>query len=558
MPFAQFVLSDNSFTGLDFSLPPITSGWYPIPPGSIYLSKTGSDSNDGKSLSTAKATLFGPTGAYNAVPSGGTIVVSSGVYEEGFVGDGVGVSIRTKPFTLQSAPLSNVWFDGSIRVTNWTKVGNVWQTPWTYNPGNTSGFPVGGVGDKPANTYYFDQCFIDDTPQKRVTTITPIAGEFSVVNGVAYIGTDPTGKEVRLTRYRSLAIFASKVNLLGIGVRRYNGGATASNTSIGVTSGYASIYWGGTSEDILIENCSFVDIARLGLSITKPRATVNKCKFIRSGQTHLNVGGERGDGFVFTNNFCDTSNLGRFPREPAAASIKIVKTDKCTITDNVFINPIDSTGIWLDMHVSRMTLARNKIIGGPTCNRAILYEISGGGLLPLTGTRTQNWSYIVNNQIEGDWVWGIFIFDSDYVKIWNNKVGGCKNGQIQVLQDSRPPAPFWPGTYNSGAMDMIVSNIEIVNNDLYGIAGASRIFTGAAPEHYVSTDDAVSLCTGNWFAPGAAAAKWTTSLGTLTTYQTATALDSRAKFVANGWKNFDGSAPPSVRQPLPADIAALM
>lgn len=543
---------------LDRSGNTVPTSNYTPPVGAIWLSTTGNDANAGTEAAP-KRTLFGPSGAYAAVPAGGTIVVKAGVYEEGSVGDTAGVPIRNKACTIQAAPGEQVWFDGSVAVTGWTGAGPWSVGGWTYKPGNTSGFIAGGVGDKPATTYFLDMLFIDGVQQTQVTG-TPIAGQFAVnhTTGVVTIGTNPAGKEVRLSRYRCLFVAGARINLKGVGVRRYSGGVTAANTNIGVTSGCASCWWGGTSDGLVVERCAFVDTARLALGITRPGATVDTCTFVRSGQTHMNVGGDSGDGFTLRNSALVDSNAAGFPREPGSSGVKIVKADRVQVVDNL-IESARGTGVWLDMHVTRFTIARNEIVGGPGCDRAILVELSGGGLLPLTGTRTQHTSYVVGNTIRGGWVWGVFIFDSDHIAVWANRIGDCVNGQIQVLQDERPPAPFWPGTYNSGAVPMIVGNISIGNNDLSGVAGAARIYTGAAAAHYVATDDAVSFVGGNWFAAGANAAKWTTALGVLTNYPTAAGLDARPKFAANGWKNFDGATAPTTRRaPVPADVAALL
>lgn len=72
---------------------PVPATPFPIPlSGVVYLSTTGNDANPGTSSTAPKRTLFGPSGAYAAVPSGGAIVVRGGVYEEGFVNDGGGTT----------------------------------------------------------------------------------------------------------------------------------------------------------------------------------------------------------------------------------------------------------------------------------------------------------------------------------------------------------------------------------------------------------------------------------------------------------------------------------
>lgn len=576
MPFAQFQLSDNSLVGLEFPLPQINQvntfdksgntipfSNYQVPlTNVVYLSTTGSDSNNGLTSATPKRTIWGNSGAYAAVPTGGTIVVRGGTYEEGFVGDTVNVPIRTKPCKIQAYPGEQPWFDGSTVASGWTKNGSVWtKSGFTFNAGNSSGF---GTSDKPATTFYFDQLFINGAPQKRVAT-APVAGQFSFdpATGVIALGSDPTGKEVRVSRYRGFAVFSAKIDLLGIGIRRYACGATAANKDISATKGYEAVYYGGSSAGTVIEKCAFVDNAMISLSISKAQFTVNQNLFVRAGKSHAQIGGSTGcDGLKFTKNYCYIGNLGNFPAEPTSGGVKIVKMDSGTVTDNVFEDQQNSYLLWFDQTCTRSVIARNTCISTPgrKSKTGILWEISGGGLLPTTGTRKQYWSYIVNNKMLGTYSYaGLTIMDSNWTKIWNNYVEAGDTSCYMIRQDNRPTglAETAPGTYNYGAVDFLVHDLEFVNNDI-GPANtyAQFIAYNSNGIHLPTADTMFQRIDGNWWktpSPKPQIQWGTTNQDGSRITITQAQLDART-----GGKNYSGPTAPTTRVPIPSDVAAYM
>lgn len=578
MPSVNFTLSDGSTTQVDFTLPainptvptvdktgatiPVSNYQVPLT-NVIYLDAArGNDANDGTAPTRAKKTIWGTSGAYAAVPSGGTIVVRGGIYEEGFVGDTATVPIRSKPCKIQAYPAEQPWFDGSTSATGWTKNGSVWtKSGFSFNAGNSSGF---STSDKPATTFYFDQLFINGVAQKRVAG-TPTAGQFSYdpATQVVSLGSDPTGKDVRVSRFRGFAVFSAKVDLLGIGVRRYACGATAANKDISATKGYEAIYYGGSSAGTVIEKCAFTDNAMVSLSISKSDFTVNGNVFARAGKSHAQIGGSTGgDRLKFTNNYCYMGNLGGFPPEPTSGAVKIVKTDLGVITDNVFEDQQGAYLLWFDQTCTRATIARNTCISTPgrKSKTGILWEISGGGLLPLTGTRTQYWSYIVGNKMLGTYTYGgLVVLDSDWTKIWNNYVEDGDTCCYMVRQDNRPSgvAETAQGTYNYGAVDFLTSNLEFVNNDI-GPANtyAQFIAYNSNGVHPPTADTMFSRLEGNWWktpSPKPQIQWGTTNQDNGRITINVSQLDARI-----GSKNYSGSTPPPTRVAIPADVARLL
>lgn len=542
---------------------------YPIPVGAIFVSPSGNNSNPG-TKDAPKRTVFGTGGAYSVCPADGTIVLRGGTYEEGTTGGGHSTS---RNVTIQAYPGEQAWFDGSVEVTGWSGTGPWTKSGWTFEAGNTSGF----TSDKPATTFYFDQVFVDGVAQQRVTG-TPGPGQFTIAAGVITIGTNPAGKSVRVSRYRGLFVASAKLNLLGVGVRRYANGVGGS------TGGFSAIYYGGTSNGTRIENCVFADHACNPLSINKTDFTVNRCVFVRSAKTHLNAGGSTGcDGLRVTSSLFTKSNLGGWPPEPTAGAIKIVKGDRVTVTDCHVEDAPGAYLLWFDQTCTRTVIARNTLVSTPgrESKCALLWEISGGGLLPLTGTRTQHWSYIVGNTIKGSCTYAsLNLLDSDYTKVWCNTIEAGRDSVVMIRQDNRPTGLLETATnsYNYGAVTFLSGGaggavgamgsgktIEFCNNT---IGPASRygqfIAYNSNGVHPPSANTMFAKLSGNWWQTGntngAVAVQWgeTNQDSSRVSYTSIADLDARTSFVAAGWRNHQGPTPPTTREPIPADVAALL
>lgn len=544
---------------------PVTD--YDIPAGAIFVSPAGNNANPGTEAAP-KRTVFGTGGAYAALPAaGGTVVLRGGTYEEGNTSGGNWLT-KTKPLTVQAYPGEQAWFDGSTVVTGWQGTGPWTVTGWTFNAGNTDSITT---NDKPGATYHYDQLFIDGVAQKRVTGTTPGAGQFSVVSGTIYVGSNPLSKQVRVSRYRAVAVADAKLNLLGVGVRRYANGANGEGSS---TTGYSAVYFGGNSAGSIIENCVFADHACLPLNIAKHEFQVRRCVFARSGKSHLQAGGTTGaDRISVTTNVFSGSNLGGWPAEPTAGAVKICKADEPYVCDNLIEDAPGVHLLWFDQTCSRAKIARNTVISTPgrDSKSGILWEISGGGVID----GVQHWAYIVGNKIKGSCTYaGLSLLGSNWTKVWCNTIESARDMCVMVRQDNRPTglAETAPSSYRYGAVDFLVHDIEFCNND---IGPSSRYAQLAAWNsngvHPPTANTMFARLSGNWFADGntngASAVMWgeTNQDASRVNYKTvptsagAGALDSRSSFVANGWRNYQGgTTPPATREPIPADIAALL
>ena len=581
-----------SRVGLDPTGTTLPDTDYTPPAGALYVSPDGDDT---RSRTTAQnpltplKTLFGPTGAYSKLIAGDTVVMASGVYEEGQVGGTSFFTDRTKACTIQAAPGAQVWFDGSVHLSSgWTGSGPVWSyAGWTYNAGNTSGWTNDdhpGVARANRGVWYFDQCYVNGVRQQRVTTTTPGPGQYSIVGTTIYVAANPATNEIRMSQYRGLAVCSAQINWKGIGFRRYSGGSTPTNTQLGVTSGGSTLYYGGASAGSVIENCAFVDTSFVAVVIAKTDFTLNRNVFLRSGKIHLEVGGTTGgDRLTVSNSIFDRANMGGWPPEPTAGAMKIVKCDQSWIVNNLVTNFPYCYGIWYDIDCTRAVVAFNEVNGGPTSKTGILWEISGGGLLPLTGTRTQHWSYIVGNNVQGSYSYAtLCALTCNYTKIWNNTLEGGITCNLMIRQDDRPKAGATANTYNVGAQSYPSNNMEVCNNNIGRATGVTDAIvfaetrntsTGVILYPTLTGDQMISRFSGNWFKPnggtGPQSVQWGTagnservSYRNIPVTAGPSALDSRQNFVAADpdWKNFQQTTEPLAvdRVPIPADVQAII
>lgn len=575
-----------AYTDLDKSGATIPTTNYTPPAGAVYVDPIAGDDartlTQAQNLATPLRTVFGATGAYSKVPANGTIVLRAGTYEEGFNGS---TTTLTKSCTIQAYPGEQAWFDGSEVVSGFTGSGPYTKTSWTFHPGNTSTIPTSNIdrpeytgNGGPAPSWYLDQCYIDGVRQQRVLSTTPGPGQFHVDanTNTIYLGTNPSGKTVRMASKRALFVTDTAISLRGIGIRRYTQGVAG---TVGATTGAELIYYGGNNSDTVttIERCAFTDFGVIGLSLNRKTFKVDHCVFARSGRNLMVAGGSIGsDNLEITNcTFVDT-NMGQFPREPTAAAVKIVRSKDTIVTDNYFDGSPRCRTLWYDISCNRAKVARNRFVGrGTGAWSPLLYEISGGGLY----SGTQYWSYIVDNDIVGDWQEGMTLLGSDHVKVWNNRIEKGNRVAIIIYQDERPAAtdlasPGYP--QNNG---YLTRNIEVVNNDFGPATLFSQVVVyNSTGSHPGNADDMISRFEGNWFSTPQAvnAAQW--GMGSSATYPATSwsdgriqynlipatagsgALDARLRFVQNGWKNFQQATAPTANQRvtnIPEDVAAL-
>ena len=92
----------------------------------------GKDTNDGKSLASAFATV---KMGVSKVAAGDTVLIRAGLYREGLNLNGVPSGTAAKPITFGSYGDGEVILDGSTKVSGWTQVsGSIWRAPVSFTP----------------------------------------------------------------------------------------------------------------------------------------------------------------------------------------------------------------------------------------------------------------------------------------------------------------------------------------------------------------------------------------------------------------------------------------
>lgn len=392
---------------------PVGSAQYPVPGNNvIFIATTGSDSDNGTSISTPKKTL---SSAITAVPAGGTIVVRGGIYHEGEI-------FTSKSFSIQSYPGEEVWFDGSsIFSETWTG-----SSPWIANynivfdrlMGKTSGQLAVWTGA--AERFVTDQVWLDDTKLLPApdNTASPGAGKFSVNQSThkLTIGSSPSGKTVRVVDLTYFIHANAPVTIRGIGVRRY------AQAMIEFRNGAIRVEDGSTIEQVTIQDCSVSALTLYGSDII-----IRSCTFQDVGQS--GVHGDYLNNSVFEQNIIRRCNRNGYDAEPTTAGIKIGRTwYGCKIRHNYIRDVVGAYGIWTDTAVSQTAIYGNTIIGTSALGagnyrmkNGIEVEASDG--MYIGGV--QHYNYVVGNRISDCRQAGLLVFDSGHVRVWNNQLSAA-------------------------------------------------------------------------------------------------------------------------------------
>jgi parallel beta-helix repeat protein len=421
----------------------VGSASYPVPAGAIFVAPNGNNSNAG----TEAAPLRTVMAAVPKIPSNGarTIVLRGGTYHESVKLE----SNRTA--TIQNYPGEEVWFDGSVPVTNWSKSGSTWvASGWKAEFGNTMGSTAAfknqfiGSNKMAADP---DLLFLDGLALKQVGTAAEVVAGTFLVNDAAdtlTIGSDPTGKQVRASDLAQAIFLSGKDSVIqGIGVRRFA-------NPYEVKGAVRLVNFGGTVRDVVIE-----DVATFGLTISSPDKSVDHVTVQRAGI--MGIGGNQMDNSTITNSIFNNNNTEGFNAEPEAGGMKITASRTVTVKNVDASNNVGATGIWFDVSSHNVNVL-NSTANGNT-KYGIEMEISGHGI-------------IANNQAIGGEA-GITIFDSHDFKVFNNDVGNNTLYGIKLAQDERRQAnlgtfPHGRDTRRANVVDptvtWITKNVQLSNN----------------------------------------------------------------------------------------------
>lgn len=356
---------------------PLGSSAYTIPSGSIYVALTGNDSNPG-TFAAPKRTIIAASEVVkaNGTPDQpATVVIRGGVYKEGDYSLGNNYYLR-----WQAYPGETVWIDGSLVISgSWAQSGSTWTATYAAPPVVLFATDV-TAGDP--NAHLPDQLWIDGVQQQQIADeLAPAVGQFSVnrTANTVTIGTNPNGKQIEYADKTYLLFSGSRVDLLGIGVRRYR--------CINSPSQRVALYYGGTSMGTVIENCRFEGMGRCALMVTKSDNILRNLTFTDIGQNAILA--SKADRLIIEQCRLIETNRGRWRQQPEAGAIKVTRIRNLVIRHNYIRDAERGNSIWMDVCCIRPYIYGNYIDGASVYSGVyaggICYEESDGGYPPDLG-----------------------------------------------------------------------------------------------------------------------------------------------------------------------------
>lgn len=396
--------SSDPSAGAGASLP-IQYDTSTIPSGAVYVSTTGSDSNNGN-ISTPFATL---AKAVSAVPTGGMVVIRGGTYRQGNINVNKTLKITAYPGEI---PV----FNGAQTLSNssgWTVSGNTLYHSYAPMPVSTvgSGIDFGACKNQPPSCMgkYADQVWIGTRQLQQVgTQAEVISGKFFVdaTAGRIYLNaTDVSTGNIEVSSLRHfISIYAANVTVSGFQVIRY------SNTA----NDYGVFIVYGTADKSILDNMFISDSSFLTMSYVTSGSDMNDNSTIKNST--LQYGNWMGVSILATNYFKLEHNLitnmnqfGDFTPSPQSGALKTSRTWHTTVLNNKVLNN-NSQGIWFDESNYMGQIAGNYIENNT--GSGLFYEISdfgyvinnyirsSGGARALKTAGSSN-LYIVNNTLIG-------------------------------------------------------------------------------------------------------------------------------------------------------------
>jgi len=425
---------------------PVGSARYAVPAGAVVVATTGRDGAAG----TASAPLATVAAAIARAPQGGTVVLRAGTYNQSVV-----VPFGKK-VTVQAWPGEAVWFDGSQRVTAWTKQGSTWTTPWSTFPSNK----VLGVADNPRFVQAGaplaarpDQLFLDGVAQRQVASAAQVvAGTFypDPSGRRVVFGTDPAGHEVRISnKTQAFHVQGAGTTLQGFGVRRY---ATTDDERGTVRLGNDDL----TARDLVLE-----DNAMIGLALERNRGTLERITARRNGMLGINA--STAYDLSLTDSLVTGNNAQQFKTAPVAGGVKITRSRGVTVRGND-VSRNTGGGIWLDESVYDARVVGNAVVDNTWFG--IQLELSSKAV-------------VADNVVTGGEV-GVHLFDANGVDVVNNSIGGFSKMGVKIEQDERRQATSGTGQdprrpKPDPTVTWVTGDITVANN-AFGTGGWFQVY----------------------------------------------------------------------------------
>lgn len=475
---------------------------YAVPANATFMSTTGNDSNDGKSVDRPVKSI---NSAVAKTASGGTIVMRGGEYRDWHNNNNQSVKIVDKGLTIQAYPGESPWFNGSDIVNDgWTSDGSghwvrTWETPsfcdgkyysyskppYTPQGWNTGSRSIIDTSIKETACMYEDaandpaypmagdpqQVFMNNDLLQEVDSKSKLKEGTFYYDWYArkmYVGTNPSDKTVEMSA-RPMAIVvagaASDVHkILGIGFKKYatNGGEGALSTG--------AVYF---TRKTILENSVFTQNATNAIAMSNPLpgTSIKHTVVARNGGSGMTANGAsktpgaRNDILIEANIFSgnNVEQGGLYcNRACGPSNVKLAHMVGFTAKDNIFEkSSARAPGFWCDLDCSDAVIVNNivRYNGG----HGIYYEVSSRGI-------------IASNILYDNYGSGIAVAASD-TKIYNNTIvnkyvaSGSRVQAIWIYDDVRqaPIGKTWP--WHNPDHGPNTSNVQLANNVIAGPEG---------------------------------------------------------------------------------------
>jgi parallel beta-helix repeat protein len=438
---------------------PLGSISYPAPKDALFVSPKGSDQASG----TKAAPLRSVQQAITLAGSGQTIVLRAGSYHQRVTVAG-GKAVTIQPYLKEV-----VWFDGSAVVSNWRQDGGVWISDgWTTQFDSSPTFERGAPDNTEPGWIFLnpqyplaahpDQLWIDGKEQNQVAAVADVVpGTFAVdvVTSRLYLGSDPTGREVRSSdKTKAVSIQSANSILRGVGIRRYG-------TSV---PGFGAVTV--EAPGVVVDNLLIEQNATTGLFVGAARATVRHVTVRDNGM--MGMGANYADDLQVTGLLATGNNTQHFNNAPVSGGFKLTRSRTVTIENSRF-NDNFGPGLWFDQSDFDANVVANDISGNH--GHGLILEISARFV-------------VAGNTISHNRDNGIKLNDTSKVQIWNNTI--TANGiDLRIVQDLRRASdPSIPGhdprqRQPDPNMTWVISAIAVSNN----------VFSGATGDSVVSVED---------------------------------------------------------------------
>lgn len=466
---------------------PAASWSLPAANFAVWDPTNGSDANAG----TVGAPVKTLSSALSKITAGGTVVVRGGVHSGSEVGYKIanaagynaslgyaGLSV-TKQCTIQPYPGEHPIFDGARDESgSWIAGSGYWSKPiaitidrgatdsygqldnnvqfgWVWVRGTAWRNLMTNAGYTNADAIQMyplaswnEQVWINDVQQQQVATLGEVgpgkfyvAGSTGGTNGVMftsntyYLGTDPTGKSVRVGELcTSLRLGVAGSTLRGIKFRRFCG-------SIHMDGVVKATVSNSTFEDVVVEDAS----ATAYSLYEADNSSFTRCEAIRAGNQGYSL--HRSYNLVFDRCRGRYNNNRRYNTSPVSGGIKGTNIRNILVKDSDFTYNY-TKGIWFDVSCYDTRIVNTALDYNEECGA--VFEIGAKGLL-------------ANCTITNSGIHGVIILDYHAVDIWNctfanngtwrgRVYDGSSPRDIKVFCDDRrlvdsPPGGPGTGTY---------------------------------------------------------------------------------------------------------------